>query len=227
MSLSKSEIRRALRQSCAAEFSAIAPEEEIDYTFSPAFCEEMDDLICEQKRGSWRLLSRTKRRVLVVAAIVALSLLLVAWTPPLRSAVAHLLTDRAPNRVDFAVSGQLRDDLETLYTLGYVPEGLSLESRESLHHYAFETVYRDEAGRMLIFMQCVADSASGTILNGTDNLYVKSVDGSTVLFCFCGTDCSAHWVYDGYLFKVYYRHHETPVDEAELVRIITSICPEE
>ena len=74
---------------------------------------------------------------------------------------------------------------------------------------------------------CCADSASGIILSGTDNLYVKSVDGSTVLFCFYGTDCSAHWVYDGYLFEIHYRHLPTPVDEAELVRIITSICPEE
>ena len=226
MSLSKSEIRRALRQSCAAEFSAIAPEEEIDYTFSPAFCEEMDDLICEQKRGSWHLLSRAKRRLLVVAAIVALSLLLVAWTPPLRNAVLTLLSDINGDHVDFVVNGQLCDELETRYTPSYLPEGFTLQSQEQPLTIGYQTTYVNASGQTLILEQQIGKWIGGFVINNTDAAYTN-INDDPVFITFGSTVCNARWVHDGYYFHITYFCDTTPVDEAELVRIIASICPEE
>lgn len=226
MSLTKGQIRQALRAACAAEFADIPPERDIDYTFSPAFCQAMDALIGEEKRGSWRLLSRSRRRALVIAAILAAALLLVACTPPLRQAVIGLLSHTDDDTIHFEVSGELRSELETQYTLGYLPEGFTLQSQDQPQPIGYRTTYVNASGEKLVLEQKIGKWVGGFVVNSTDAIQT-SVNGDPVLITFGYTLCNARWVHDGYFFYLTYFCEATPVDEAELVQIIGSLQPVE
>ena len=110
MALSKAEVRNAFREVAMRELSTIPPKETIDHSFSKQFYEKMVSLIAEQKRGSWRLLSRQRRRALVVAAILVLSMLLVACTPTLRNAVSDFIVSVYERFVDYEKLQGIRAD---------------------------------------------------------------------------------------------------------------------
>ena len=226
MSLSKSDIRQALRQACGVQFAGIPSEAAIDYTFSPAFCQRMDALVREQERGSLRLMSRTRRRILVVAAILIAALLLVACTPTLRQAVVRLLSPADDDRIHYEVSGELRGELETRYTLGYLPEGFTLHSQDQPQPNGYQTTYVNGSGQKLILEQSIAKWVGGFVVNSTDTIQT-SVNGDPVLITFSSVLCNAHWVHDGYFFYLTYFCEAVPEVEAEIVQIIGSLQPVE
>lgn len=202
MSLSKAEIRRALRQACEAEFAAIAPEAEIDYTFSPAFCRRMDALIAEEKRGSWRLLSRTGRRIAIVAAVLVLALLLVACSPRLRSALAGLTVEAFDRFVSVKATSPQHRELETLYAPTYLPEGYTPESFEQSSPYVSVWCCRGADNEVLTFRQVASVVYEGHIQREDLDYYADTVDGTEVFFALSETLSSAIWSYDGYRMQI-------------------------
>ena len=103
MAMTKAEVREAFREVMAADYADVPKREEIEHTFSPEFYARMDALIAEQKRVAWRMMPRQCKRVLVVAAILAATLMLVACSPVLRHAMARLAVTIYETFVDFKV----------------------------------------------------------------------------------------------------------------------------
>lgn len=230
MSLTKGQIRQALRAACAAEFADIPPERDIDYTFSPTFCQAMDALIGEEERGSWRLLSRSRRRALVIAAILAAALLLVACTPPLREAVIDWVITVYEERTDISLPQQSdatrRTEIETVYELDPVPEGFSLRLRKQPHSYRVETIYIDDSGNRI----CLHQRASGdkywynesADAEGMSSFF-KTIYGVEVCFTSGEAIEKARFFYDGYLFTVSYLGTTT---QAEFEGLVASLMTE-
>lgn len=224
MALSKAEVRRAFQEAMAADYADIPAKEDIDHVFSPAFYAKMDALIAEQKRGSWRLLSRQRRRVLVVAAILMSSMLLVACTPKLRETVAELAVTVYETFVRFTTdsdNSRLRKEIETVYEINPASEGIELISQECFEHIV-RTVYKDEAGNLIMLQQIAADTFGGSVDNEHGDVFTKVIQGEDVLFSVTDAIYSATWTIDGYGLELQYAGITTQ-NKFEL--LIASITP--
>jgi len=224
MSLSSEEVRRAFREVALREYADVPPAEEIDHVFSPRFLSFMAKLIQEEKRGSWRLLSRQRRRVLVVAAILALSLLLVACTPTWREAVTQLIVTVYERLVDYSSNGDGREEIETIYGLDQVPEGFVLVSQTQHSSSFVETIYQNNQEKLLVLKQWAVSNLEGTVDNERGDTAVLTIgeEELSVLVYTTETLCTATWSYDGYVLKI---SSYVPLSHDELIILVLSLSP--
>ena len=205
MAMTKAEVRRAFREVMAEDYADVPAKEELNHTFSPEFYAKMDALIAEQKRGSWRLLSRQARRAVVAAAILAASLLLVACTPKLREAVAELVVTVYETFVRFtsdSVDGQLRTEIETIYEFDPVLAGFEMVSQEQGSPYYVETVYIDGLGNSIVLRQSVAAGSIGTTDIENSTSFSKTIFGTNVWISSANNMQTATFFYNGYRFII-------------------------
>ena len=220
MALSKAEVCRAFREVMAADYADVPAREEIDHVFSPEFYAKMTALIAEQKRGSWRLLSRQRRRALVVAAILAVSMLLVACTPKLREAVSELVVTVYETFVRFTSDSdgnQLRTEIETVYEFNPVPEGFELESQVQEDPYCVETNYVSDSGARIVLYQFASTFSVGTTDAEHPSLRSKTLFETNVWFSFDNNMQTATFLYDGYQFTIRYFGKTTQAEFEGLV----------
>lgn len=220
MALSKAEVCRAFREVMAADYADVPAREEIDHVFSPEFYAKMTALIAEQKRGSWRLLSRQTRRVLVVAAILAVSILLAACTPKLREAVSELVVTVYETFVRFTSdlsNGQLKTEIETVYDLDPVPDGFELASREQGSPYYVETNYIGTLGKRIVLRQSISSVSAGTTDAESSSSFSKTILGTDVWLSTADDMQTATFFYDGYRFTIRYIGATTQSELAALV----------
>ena len=223
MAMTKAEVREAFREVMAADYADVPKREEIDHTFSPEFYARMDALIAEQKRGAWRMMPRQRKRVLVVAAILAATLMLVACSPVLRHAVARLVVTIYESFMDYTIDShetELRTEIETVYELDPVPEGFEIVSQNRLDPYSIETVYTNGLKESIIIIQV---STCGFV-GSTDAEYSatrsRTVAGVEVLFSFADEFQMATMLCDGYYFNVRYIGTITQAEFEALIRAI-------
>ena len=90
-----SEFQKALVSSVLEDFADIPAEDEIDLTFSPEFEERAQSLISRTGSRLWRATNTTLRRIVLIAAIIALLSATAMALPPVREAILDFfLTDR-------------------------------------------------------------------------------------------------------------------------------------
>jgi hypothetical protein len=219
MAMTKAEVRRAFREAMAADYADVPAKDALNHTFSPEFCAKMDALIAEQKRGSWRLLSRQTRRALVVAAILAASLLLVACTPRLREAGSEFVVTVYETFVRFtsdSADGQSRTEIETIYEFDPEPEGFEMVSREQGNPYSVETVYIDSSGNSIVLHQVVPTGSFGSTDSESANSSTKTILETDVWFSSADDIQTATFFYDGYRLVIRY-FGETTQTEFECI----------
>ena len=220
MAMTKAEVRRAFREAMAADYADVPAKDALNHTFSPEFCAKMDALIAEQKRGSWRLLSRQARRALVVAAILAASLLLVACTPRLREAVSEFVVTVYETFVDFIVPEQtdaaLRTEIETIYEFDPAPAGFEMVSQEQKTPYRVETNYMNGSGDRIVLHQFVPTGSFGSTDAENSSSSAKTILGTDVWFSFADDIQTATFFCDGYRFAISY-FGETTQTEFECI----------
>lgn len=219
MSLSKEEVREAFR---AAVVQDLLSAEE--HQFSEGFCRRMEALIAKERRGSWQTLSRRhRRRILVVAAMLSLTALLVSCAP-MREVTKELLYFIRPRYVDFVVETTERDSVEAMYVLDPVPEGYVMVSQELQTPYMALTHYENGEGARIVLQQFTG-TASGVMDNQQGDFRELEVDGVKVLAYFSDNMTSAHWFCDGYGMML--THFDVPPDESGLLALIASVSPPE
>ena len=206
MAMTKAEVRRAFREAMAADYADVPAKDALNHTFSPEFCAKMDALIAEQKRGSWRLLSLQTRRALVVAAILAASLLLVACTPRLREAVSEFVVTVYETFVDFVVPEQadevLRTEIEMIYEFDPVPDGFEMASQTQESPYYVKTTYTDSSGNSIVLRQVVPTLSAGVTDVENSDSFSKTIFGTVVWFSAADDLQTATFFYDGYRFTI-------------------------
>lgn len=226
MALSKAEVCRAFREVMAADYADVPAREEIDHVFSPEFYAKMTALIAEQKRGSWRLLSRQRRRALVIAAILAVSMLLVACTPKLREAVSELVVTVYETFVEFVAGTDdtpLRTEIETIYTIDPVPDGFQLTSNKEFGSHYVEKIYTKANGDQLILYQS-SSSVSGLVdSEHCDEVVTTVINNNEVLFYLSQQQSIAVWTQDGYYLHIIYYGD---IQQTELTNLISQVVPQ-
>ena len=203
MALSKAEVRSAFREVAMRELSEIPPKEEIDHSFSEQFYEKMAALIAEEKRGSWRLLTRQRRRALVAAAILVLSMLLVACTPTLRNAVSDFIVSVYERFVRYEPNAELRAEIETVYGLNPVPEGYEMVSQEMVSPYYNKTTYKNyERNVEIVFRQRTGEDYINSFDAENTECFNTKNNGIEIAVYKSEVSCSALWIQDGYWMAI-------------------------
>ena len=222
MSLSSEEVRRAFREVALREYADVPPAEEIDHVFSPRFLSFMAKLIQEEKRGSWRLLSRQRRRVLVVAAILVLSLLLVACTPTWREAVTQLIVTVYEQFANYRADDNGRKEIETIYGLDQVPEGFEFASQTQHGPHYVETFYQNSQEKELILEQHIPGGLWGSMDTENGDFAVVTYGDTSALLYSSNSRSTATWSYDGYIFQI---SCFVPLSHDELITLVSSLSP--
>ena len=223
MAMTKSEVRRAFRTAMAADYAHVPAADDVTHTFSSAFLEKMAALLAKERRSSWQLLSR-QRRALVVAAILAAALLLTACSPTLRQAVTEFVVSVYERFVDYEVKTELREEIETIYVLYPVPEGLELVSQTQQTAYLVETVYVDNQGKKIKFSQATFEDMSGITDNERSDTSVIEKDGTSFLVYSSEKVTTVSWIFDGYYMELSYF---APMDTDQILSLVASLAPME
>ena len=224
MALTKAEVRDALRESILAEYADVPPAEEIDHVFSDRFLAFMAALIEEEKRGSWRLLSRKSRRALVVAAILAVSMLLVACTPTWREAVSEFIVTVYERFVGYRVQTELHEKLDTIYMLDPIPEGFELVSQTQHSPQFVETLYQNRHGEIIQLSQSTVQDMSAMADNERGEVLVIEKDSRSYFIYSSESLATVSWVFDGYYMEILYMGQ---IDNTQLVSLTETISPVE
>ena len=223
MALSKAEVRKVFREAALRELAEIPPKEAIDHPFSEGFLARMAALLAEQKRGSWRLLSRQRRRALVVAAILVLSMLLVACTPALRSAVGDFVVSVYERFVEYEAEVELQPEISATYEMNSIPAGFTQTSSEFVSHNYFETVYRDAAGTWLVFTQIAGNPPAYSADNEYSATETVTMAGQQVVLYTASSTLVASWIQDGYHMSITYTGAPSEINIEEMIASVAPI----
>lgn len=125
-----SEFQKALVTSILEDFSDIPTEEEIDLTFSPGFEERAQTLISRTDSRLWRATNTTLKRIILIAAVIAMLAATAMAVPPVREAILdYFLTDRGSTygiTFDPNEAANAPRELLTAYAPAWVPEDFEL-----------------------------------------------------------------------------------------------------
>ena len=222
--MNRADVRRAFRTVMAADYADVPPAEEIRHVFSGRFLAAMDKLIAQEKRGSWHLLSRQRRRALIVAAILAAALLLTACSPTVRRAVTELVVSFRTHGVDFFCQSTYREEIETVYVLGPVPEGFALVSQTQHSPYFVETYYEDGGGTGLILHQAVSEHLFGFMDTEQGEVQIVGEGEDRGILYFSEKRTRVSWIYDGYYM---YFSYLGPMDKERALALTAALVPME
>lgn len=223
MAMTKSEVRRAFRAAMAADYAHVPAADDVKHTFSSAFLEKMAALLTKERRGSWQLLSRQRRRALAVAAILAAALLLTACSPTLREAVAELLVTFQERFVDYGATASPHEKIETIYVFDPVPEGFEFVSQTQHSPYFVETVYQDEQGIKMQLSQATSQNMTGIADNEQGEIIVVETDNTTLFFTYSTETLTVvSWIFDGYCMELFYFGQ---IDHSQIVALTSSLSP--
>ena len=200
--MNKRDIKRAFRAAMALEFAAVpATEDAVTYSFTQGFCNRMDALIAERKRGSWRLLRKRARRVLVAAVLAVLLALLVACSPKLRMVVKDFVVSFTDRDADYFPNMELRDEIEQLYWLDPPPDGFVLTEQRKLNAAFCETLYHNEVNAQIILSQRCALSGTAVDTEGGEVNTIR-INGYDVVVWTSDQIFQLSWVQEGYWFDI-------------------------
>lgn len=125
-----SEFQKALVTSVLEDFSDIPAEEEIDLTFSPEFESRAESLISRTDSRLWRATNTTLKRIILIAAVIAMLAATAMAVPPVREAILdYFLTDRGSTygiTFDPEEAANAPGELLTAYAPAWVPEDFEL-----------------------------------------------------------------------------------------------------
>ena len=204
--MDKREVKRAFRAAMALEFAAVPRSEEaVAYSFTQDFCCRMDALIAERKRGSWRLMRKRARRVLIAAILAVLLALLVACSPNLRMVLKDFVVSFTDRDADYFPNMELRDEIEQLYWLDPPPDGFVLTEQRKLNAAFCETLYHNEANAQIILLQRCAFSGAAVDTEGGE-VNTSRINGYDVVVWTADQIFQLSWVQDGYWFDVICQH---------------------
>lgn len=118
---------QALLDACLEEFADIPAEEEIALEPSESFSEKSAALIAQARRGRLRTLSKTARRILLVAAILAALITTAMAIPAVREGIIRFFTQNAGTHYEFSFDPEQAatapEYIEKVYKPTYIPEG--------------------------------------------------------------------------------------------------------
>ena len=123
---------------------------------SPAYIKRMERLMKWQKRSCWKYVNTVGKRIAMIAVVIALAFGLSMSVSAVREPVVKFFVHIYERFVEFFydddVVTKAPSTIETIYTLGYVPEGYELESCE-IGKTMVVFIWTNGAGEQVVFSQ--------------------------------------------------------------------------
>ncbi len=169
---------------------------------SPAHMKRMERLIQWQKRSYWKYVNTIGKRIAVVAVALAIAFALSMSVSAVRKPVVEFFVNIYERFVEFFYDdgdvAKAPDTIETVYTLGYVPEGYELESC-SIENLGTRMIWTNAADEKIVFSQGLLDGYS-LMDNEISNYEMMCVDDITVAFLEKGNIRYYYWNTKNYRF---------------------------
>lgn len=125
---------------------------------STRYKKRMDRLIRRQKQPCWKYVNTVGKRVAVFVLAIAITFVLSMSVAAVREPVVEFFVNVYEKFVEFFYGeddiAKAPDTIETVYTLGYVPEGYELESC-NLNKLYTTFVWTNDTGNRIVFSQGV------------------------------------------------------------------------
>ena len=127
---------------------------------SPAYIKRMERLMKWQKRSCWKYVNTVGKRIAMIAVVIALTLGLSMSVSAVREPVVKFFVHIYERFVEFFydddVVTKAPSTIETVYTLGYVPEGYELESC-GIEGLGTRIIWVNDADEQIVFSQRTLD----------------------------------------------------------------------
>ena len=171
---------------------------------SPAYIKRMERLIQWQKRLCWKYVNSIGKRIAMIAVAIALTFGLSMSVCAVRKPVVEFFVNMYEKFVEFFydddVSAKAPSTIETVYTLGYVPEGYELESCDIADIVTW-MVWVNDVGEEFVFSQGLLCDYS-LMDNENSDYEITSVNDITVAFLDKGSIKCYYWNERGYRFSI-------------------------
>ena len=127
---------------------------------SPAYIKRMERLMKWQKRSCWKYVNTVGKRIAMIAVVIALAFGLSMSVSAVREPVVKFFVHIYERFVEFFYDDDVVTKapvtIETVYTLGYVPEGYELESC-SIEDLGTRMIWTNDADEQIVFSQRTLD----------------------------------------------------------------------
>ena len=171
---------------------------------SPAYIKRMERLMKWQKRSCWKYVNTVGKRIAMIAVVIALAFGLSMSVSAVREPVVKFFVHIYERFVEFFydddVVTKAPSTIETVYTLGYVPEGYELESCDIADILTW-MVWVNDVGEKIVFSQGLLCDYS-LMDNENSDYEITSVNDITVAFLDKGSIKCYYWNERGYRFSI-------------------------
>ena len=171
---------------------------------SPAYIKRMERLMKWQKRSCWKYVNTVGKRIAMIAVVIALAFGLSMSVSAVREPVVKFFVHIYERFVEFFydddVVTKAPSTIETVYTLGYVPEGYELESCE-IGKTMVVFIWTNSAGEQVVFSQKVLTANDLIDYENADYEIVYS-KGTKILFVRKNNKKSYYWNSEEYFFTL-------------------------
>lgn len=163
MKINRQDLKEAFLFSAFEEFDAIPEEKDIDHSFTPQFEEKIKRTNKKSEKSTWRGWHAAKRRIVAVAAIVAVSLTLVAYTPVIKNFfIEYFIVDNGESygiTFDSEQAASAPDRIEEFWFPTFNPNGYErvLQKATAL---GTTCIWQNEKNEMILYKQYLIHKGS-------------------------------------------------------------------
>lgn len=213
--------QRALLDSTLEDFSNVPGENELPDNFSPQFEGSCKKLLGKSKSTVVYHVSRTVRRAVLLAAILAASVFTVFAVPEIRE---NILSAQISYEYSFdpmlAVSAP--ESVETVYLPAHIPQGFTLE-RKLIHEKWVTCLWRLDDDTYITFDQYPIPKRVNSVLASEDAAYeIIELDGYEV-FRIQSSAIKYYWTDNEYFYTLIFSPNIPEQEHKNVFYSITAV----
>lgn len=213
--------RKALLDSTLEEFSQVPGEHELPDIFSPQFEESCQKLLGKSESAVVYHLSRTVRRAVLLAAILAASVITAFAVPELRE---NILSAQISYEYSFdpMLAASAPESVETVYLPAYVPQGF-IQERKLIHEQWVTCLWRSDSDTYITFDQYPIPKRADSVLSSEDAAYeIIELDGYEV-FRIQSSAIKYYWTDNEYFYTLIFSPNIPEQEHKNVFYSITAV----
>lgn len=197
---------QALLDTCLEEFADIPAEEEIALEPSETFTKKSEALITQARKGRIQTLGKTVRRLLLIAAILAMLVTTALAVPAVREGIIRFFTKNAGTHYEFSFDPEQAatapEYIEKVYKPTYIPEGF-LEDLTFIDQGFVSYQWISDSGEYIFLDQFpIPNDSEGPAPDAEDvDVTILNLNGYEV-FCVRSEIIMYHWTDNEYFYQL-------------------------
>lgn len=223
MSMTKEEVFEVFRYYASKEFEDIPENEsEIDCEFSDEFNKKMEKLLKRESYERTHIFSRTRKKVIMVAATIILVLAGMMSVGAIREPIVEFIYSVYEGFTEIFFEGDTTDKIAYRYSLSELPEGFVETQRISDDSINIVRYENKQNGNIIELSQSITENISFSLDNEHGYIEKNEVKGKEINIYISdyGDHYIAFWIQDSYAIRLIYSGSTTI---EEILNLIESI----